>query len=134
MFSLFLISIISRIKGWTGLDTNDSRMCRICHEKGDQGHVLFDSFLPSDPIISPCNCAGSIAFIHFECLKTWMMSSGHLKCSTCDGDYSCIEIKKEPIEWGSLPSPWFWLMDSFLTVDELDWFNTLYAIILILIM
>jgi hypothetical protein len=39
------------------------KICRICFcEQTDA----------SDPLISPCSCAGSMEHIHFECLKQWI--------------------------------------------------------------
>lgn len=39
-----------------------SAFCRVCwDERGPK----------SDPLVSPCNCAGSQAFIHLSCLRAW---------------------------------------------------------------
>src|SRR5690348_16015857 len=58
-------------------------VCRICLS-GDG---------PSD-MISPCNCSGSSALVHFKCLKSWIETSGHPHCSTCKGDYNGIKIQQ----------------------------------------
>ena len=39
-------------------------ICRICLD-GD----LKDE--PDNPLISPCNCSGSMKYVHLECLATW---------------------------------------------------------------
>lgn len=44
--------------------------CRICH--GDE-----------EPLYSPCNCTGSISFVHFDCLKQWQQAGGHPHCEVC---------------------------------------------------
>jgi len=47
----------------------NSRICRIC---------LSDGFENDNPFISPCSCSGSLKFIHFKCLQTWIQSRLHL--------------------------------------------------------
>lgn len=42
---------------------NKNPSCRICLEQ--------DSL---DKLISPCNCDGTIKYIHMDCLKTWLLS------------------------------------------------------------
>jgi len=37
------------------------RTCRIC----------FDEASPTNPLVSPCNCIGTSAYIHSSCLLTW---------------------------------------------------------------
>ena len=45
--------------------------CRIC---------LSDSQTDSNPLISPCKCAGTMKFIHIDCLQEWLRS--RLNCRT----------------------------------------------------
>lgn len=41
----------------------------------DQCKVCFtEANTQSNPLLSPCNCAGSMKFIHLMCLKTWLNS------------------------------------------------------------
>ena len=40
-----------------------SKICRICY--GDDN-------TDKNPLIYPCKCSGSMKFIHYECLKTWL--------------------------------------------------------------
>ncbi|XP_026191683.1 uncharacterized protein LOC34619087, partial [Cyclospora cayetanensis] len=42
--------------------SNDMQ-CRICLLEGNQ---------EGDPLISPCDCKGSIRFVHLECLRHWI--------------------------------------------------------------
>lgn len=44
---------------------SEARLCRIC--LGDENDV-------SDPLINPCKCAGSMGWIHLECLREWLNS------------------------------------------------------------
>lgn len=46
--------------------------CRIC---------LSDSQSLANPLISPCNCAGTMKFIHIECLQEWLKNRLNLKQS-----------------------------------------------------
>lgn len=39
-------------------------VCRICYENETQGSAL----------LHPCKCAGSVRYIHEECLKAWLVS------------------------------------------------------------
>ena len=41
---------------------SESPACRICLAEEEE---------TSNPLISPCKCAGSMRFIHHLCLKTW---------------------------------------------------------------
>jgi hypothetical protein len=46
--------------------------CRIC---------LIEGGTAGDPLISPCNCAGTVKYIHLECLKRWIKSKMAAKFS-----------------------------------------------------
>ena len=43
-----------------GINVNDnsSKLCRICYTNE-----------PSSPLISPCNCTGSLRYVHLTCLQ-----------------------------------------------------------------
>lgn len=45
-------------------DARRTACCRIC--------LLDGSDDPSDPLIRPCQCKGSIAFVHLGCLRQWI--------------------------------------------------------------
>lgn len=44
------------------VDIQSVEVCRICYESGEE----------SNPLISPCKCAGSMQYIHLHCLRRWM--------------------------------------------------------------
>ena len=51
---------------------SDEAVCRIClcseqeePDRNDQGEE-------PNPLISPCNCAGTMGIIHFKCLRVWL--------------------------------------------------------------
>lgn len=47
-----------------------------------------------NPLLSPCQCTGSMAFVHYLCVEQWRCRSRHpaarggLACETCGGDYA----------------------------------------------
>jgi len=47
-----------------------------------------------NPLLAPCNCTGSMAFVHYLCVEQWRCRSRHpaaqngLACETCGGLYS----------------------------------------------
>lgn len=49
-------------------ETESAHMCRICHceEKADEA------------FISPCNCNGSLNFVHQACLQKWLHITGFI--------------------------------------------------------
>jgi len=47
----------------------DEKCCRICLSEEE----------PGNPIISPCDCTGSVKFIHLECIREWLESKKHKK-------------------------------------------------------
>jgi hypothetical protein len=53
--------------------------CRICLEDGNT--------------IQPCNCCGSTAHVHRECLEKWLVTSGRTDCEICHFEYECEEKK-----------------------------------------
>ena len=59
----------------------DEKSCKICLDTGSS----------SSPFIHPCKCAGSVKYVHEECLKTWLISLGkdleHSKCELCQTNY-----------------------------------------------
>lgn len=44
-------------------------ICRICLSEEE----------PDNPIISPCNCTGSVKYIHLECIREWLEGKKHKK-------------------------------------------------------
>ncbi len=44
---------------------NGGPLCRICFEGTPVDN-------PSNPLVSPCHCAGSLRYIHVDCLRRWL--------------------------------------------------------------
>jgi hypothetical protein len=52
--------------------------CRCCKETNNDQNM-----------ISPCDCSGSIKYIHRNCLKQWIETSGNFQtCNVCRVEYS----------------------------------------------
>ena len=51
--------------------------CRICFEEGDD----------ENPLIIPCDCKGSMMYIHASCLFDWRSRENTNKCNTCNSPY-----------------------------------------------
>lgn len=47
-------------------------VCRICQTTS-----------ASEILISPCNCKGTLAYIHLSCLECWLNQSGRNYCELC---------------------------------------------------
>jgi len=55
--------------------------CRICLDEGD--------------LIQPCNCTGTTAYVHEECLMKWLTISDRRDCEICKFEYEIIEVEEE---------------------------------------
>ena len=53
--------------------------CRICFSEGN--------FEDKNPLISPCNCTGSVKYIHLNCLRKWLTSKINTKSSPSGNIY-----------------------------------------------
>lgn len=63
-------------------DTED-RMCRICLD-GDT----------EEPLIRPCFCCGTTAWVHRNCLEEWLTMSNTFECELCQYIYATrLELK-----------------------------------------
>jgi E3 ubiquitin-protein ligase DOA10 len=70
-------------------------ICRICYE---ETHT-------ENPLLMPCACKGTIAFIHSHCLHTWIRVSLDHYCKLCNTAYTIDEVLFE-----SLYEPRYYLM------------------------
>uniref|UniRef100_A0A1Y1LE52 Uncharacterized protein n=1 Tax=Photinus pyralis TaxID=7054 RepID=A0A1Y1LE52_PHOPY len=58
-----------------------SVICRICYD-GDK----------TEPIITPCKCKGSVAFVHRTCLEKWLAESNLTSCEVCHYVYQTERV------------------------------------------
>lgn len=63
---------ITQNKSFDGLSCTSSTICRICH-MGEPQHEL----------INPCNCRGTLGYVHRRCLESWLSRSGLKQCELC---------------------------------------------------
>jgi hypothetical protein len=86
-------------------------VCRIC---------LSETVSDTNPLISPCKCAGTMKNIHLECLQEWLRSRvasketptsvyyywKTLECELCKEKFpSSVMVKDKPIDLISLKKP-----------------------------
>ncbi|KAL4463861.1 hypothetical protein ABPG74_005798 [Tetrahymena malaccensis] len=75
-------------------DTSDTKeylgenkeSCRIC---------LADTYTKKNRFIQPCNCAGTVAYVHEECLQQWLKSKIHCKETPIHSYYSMKNLECE---------------------------------------
>jgi len=61
--------------------------CRICYDPGSE----------DNPLQSPCECKGTVEFIHRKCLGTWIRISSEQRCSLCGAAYITEDFMLETI-------------------------------------
>lgn len=67
-------------------EENEEVFCRICKDDESEGKLMM-----------PCNCRGSIAYSHSQCLQKWIeckLCESALKCEICKVHYRIISRKK----------------------------------------
>ncbi|XP_028829829.1 E3 ubiquitin-protein ligase MARCH3-like [Denticeps clupeoides] len=67
-------------------------ICRICHEGGAQEELL-----------SPCQCAGTLATIHRSCLEHWLSASSTSFCELCHFQFTVQRKARPLLEWVQNP-------------------------------
>ncbi|XP_065225195.1 probable E3 ubiquitin-protein ligase MARCHF10 [Planococcus citri] len=63
--------------------TGSSCTCRICLSSQDTEHL-----------IRPCNCRGTMEFVHAFCLQNWIAVSSRLSCEVCQCGYRGRKMSK----------------------------------------
>ncbi|XP_029174735.1 E3 ubiquitin-protein ligase MARCH1-like [Nylanderia fulva] len=91
-------------------DSNSSApICRVCYEGENEGRL-----------ISPCQCAGSIQFIHIHCLEYSANITNNLYCDICKTRYPLVSKNESLLEWcrntDALLSTFQKVCDSFLHI------------------
>jgi hypothetical protein len=96
-----MLSIVNNIRGKKNrvhiIPTNNSnginiekiveeKICKICYGSGRC-------------LISPCNCEGSIGFIHKRCLLKWIKISESKKCEICQSEYKVNIITRNRLNF-----------------------------------
>lgn len=60
------------------LDKSQEYKCRICMDFGDE----------NSQVAAPCDCGGSIKYIHVICLKEWIKEKRSINCELCKTCYT----------------------------------------------
>ncbi|XP_028811877.1 E3 ubiquitin-protein ligase MARCH3 [Denticeps clupeoides] len=68
--------------------SGDEPFCRICHDGSGAGDLL-----------SPCECAGSLAMVHRGCLEHWLTASNTSRCELCRFEFALDRVPKPLTEW-----------------------------------
>lgn len=55
---------------------SEAPICNICRQSEEDG-----------PLISPCECKGTMGHVHYECLKVWIETSCTSICYACKKEY-----------------------------------------------
>uniref|UniRef100_A0A672YFM5 RING-CH-type domain-containing protein n=1 Tax=Sphaeramia orbicularis TaxID=375764 RepID=A0A672YFM5_9TELE len=79
--------------GISRFSMSDEPICRICHEGGSSGDLL-----------SPCECAGTLAMVHQSCLEHWLCTSNSSHCELCHHHFTLERLPKTFSEWLCSPS------------------------------
>uniref|UniRef100_A0A8C6S6A7 RING-CH-type domain-containing protein n=1 Tax=Neogobius melanostomus TaxID=47308 RepID=A0A8C6S6A7_9GOBI len=51
------------------------------------------------PLLSPCDCSGTLALVHQSCLEHWLTASNSSHCELCQHHYSLERQPKPFSEW-----------------------------------
>lgn len=84
--------------------------CRVCHCNGDEH------------LISPCDCSGSVKWVHETCLVKWMKSSFKESCELCRREIEITKRRKPLAKWklpSQRPTPVLWVL-VFITAIALN--------------
>jgi hypothetical protein len=96
--------------------------CRVCYR---------DSYTIEDPLVSICKCAGSLKFVHINCVKNWIASRMQtrekgpvrtyewkkLECEICRSEYP-VKVTYEALTYDLLSVPK--LHSRYLVLEELS--------------
>uniref|UniRef100_A0A915DP19 RING-CH-type domain-containing protein n=1 Tax=Ditylenchus dipsaci TaxID=166011 RepID=A0A915DP19_9BILA len=67
--------------------SQSAAVCRICYSGENSG-------LKEEPLISPCNCKGTMGLFHRSCLNEWLMSSNTFACEICRFRFDIRRIRR----------------------------------------
>lgn len=72
-----------------GNHKKEKPICNICRQE--------ESF---KNLISPCDCKGTGGFVHFDCIKRWIETSGNDHCKACNVIYRKLKMRKKSGSFG----------------------------------
>lgn len=65
-------------------------VCRICHSGEDSSLISAKGL----PLVSLCECTGSVGLYHRACLEVWLAQSGTTQCELCKHEFKVLKHKK----------------------------------------
>lgn len=81
---------IVKVSPLPNIPSVNSLVCRIC-----QTTTL------EEPLISPCNCKGTLANVHLTCLERWLNETSRNYCELCMFRFNAIQTQRYNL-WESL--------------------------------
>ena len=77
-------NISEKNKSITPFSDYNQKVCRICY---------LDEDTDSNPLIQPCQCSGSLRYIHLDCLRHWIGTRNWTRVE--NNEHCCIYLIKE---------------------------------------
>lgn len=78
--------LVNEFDGRESSKSQEEKFCRICLETNDPQELM-----------SPCDCKGSLQFVHFQCLKESVMYLKQYRCGICKKKFSGLEVKVDQL-------------------------------------
>lgn len=72
-----------QVKSISGSISVCSMVCRICQTHSSQ-----------EILISPCNCKGTLAYVHLSCLERWLNQASRSYCELCMFHFNSIQTQR----------------------------------------
>ena len=82
--------------------------CRVCYGETSE----------ANPLLSPCDCRGSVEFIHLRCLYTWIHLSNKKRCELCLVQYSLQDLALDTVV---TPPPYILCLSTKTHLMFLSW-------------
>ena len=77
--------------------------CRICRDGLHDDDENGETEAGDNPLLAPCECSGSMAFVHYLCVEQWRCRSRHPEarngthCETCSKPYALPPPSSRPV-------------------------------------
>jgi hypothetical protein len=86
--------------------------CRICRDGLHDDDENGETEAGENPLMAPCECSGSMAFVHYLCVEQWRCRSRHPEarngthCETCSKPYALPPPSSRPVHRKSRRNGW----------------------------
>ena len=95
MYRKFAINLMhSSVKS---LEMDSPKECRICQSTENE---LLEEERDVNPMVSPCDCNGSLKYVHKKCVIEWMRTSSQLICGVCRTQYNAFPFVRNGLSFG----------------------------------